>query len=1046
MKTLGKVSLILLFLFIAIHAQSYSINSNNTTIVLKTLGTWNSLGVPNYLVAPNDVIPNTLIQRIQATLPERKNLFTRKPEIIQDYQVILSKQADVYVTYVTEQAGYRNVLGFYTYDKNNPPATINDIANIMTIIFPNASNYNSGGGLLPGNKVKIGTFPANTVIGFFIIANGWNGSQVTSGNWWLFSNSKFNPEANDTLKKHFVLFNDEPTGKIILAFEDIRNDQGSDKDFNDCIFYVTTNPIDAANNDSLPNTDPETKLNYADLQISKSVNKNNPNNGDNITYTVSVKNNGPDKATNVKISDVLPKGVIFNSYNASQETFDVQTGLWNVGTLLKNQSATLNINCTVDLFQNGANFGLGRDFNLIVFGDINQPSSDVEGRLAVQGDAYLDKYSVGYKLTHTSRKKGESLSPDALIVGNNLIFLGGAVYGGNVVYGGTTNLPTINVGIYDGQLIRDTARFDFVTAKNQILTLSNQLSNYKSNGNVKFIYGALTLTGKNPYLNIFNINGDTLSQANTVNVNAPNGSVVVVNIKGKNISWTGDHTVNGTAYGNVLYNFYEAERLNISGIAVLGSIIAPNAELEFPSGVIKGQVFVKNMYGSGQFNWDPFIGNIPVSQVVDNEAKVLSLGETDTVATNDKAKIQFVVNAIEDPDVVPGNANVVWQSIGQFTEDDIVWDMKLTTDNKILAGTWGGNIYRFDRNGQNKVLLLNDTSVNFIWSLLIDGSTYYAAYEKGIVYSTNGGIDWQFVGDLNIKNNDVRSLLKVNNKLFAAVWGKGIFVSTDNGITWSKSGDIEVEAVQALAKDSKNNIYAATFGGGIFKSTDLGANWNKLDISYRHIWCLGVDNSDNVFAGSFGNGVYYSSNEGNSWTILNNSLTGEYIYSITVDDSNRVFASAWNNGIYQVNVNNSNPNSMPMVLGLKGVGVTSIFYDNDEIYAATENGNLYVLNLKKVVGIKNSNDNKKYNFNLQQNYPNPFNPGTKISFEIPTSGNVVLKIYDINGKEVSTLINKFMSAGSYSVDFNASDLTTGVYFYRLSLGNSIMTKKMILVK
>jgi hypothetical protein len=85
-------------------------------------------------------------------------------------------------------------------------------------------------------------------------------------------------------------------------------------------------------------------------------------------------------------------------------------------------------------------------------------------------------------------------------------------------------------------------------------------------------------------------------------------------------------------------------------------------------------------------------------------------------------------------------------------------------------------------------------------------------------------------------------------------------------------------------------------------------------------------------------------------------------------------------------------------------------------------------------------------YSLSQNYPNPFNPTTKISFSIPTNGFVTMKIFDVAGKEVMTLVNKSMTVGSYSVDFNGASLSSGVYFYRLESGNFVETKKMMLVK
>jgi hypothetical protein len=85
-------------------------------------------------------------------------------------------------------------------------------------------------------------------------------------------------------------------------------------------------------------------------------------------------------------------------------------------------------------------------------------------------------------------------------------------------------------------------------------------------------------------------------------------------------------------------------------------------------------------------------------------------------------------------------------------------------------------------------------------------------------------------------------------------------------------------------------------------------------------------------------------------------------------------------------------------------------------------------------------------YSLSQNYPNPFNPTTKINFAIPQNGFVSLKVYDISGKEVMTLVNKNMTVGSYAVDFNGALLSSGVYFYRLETGSFTETKKMMLVK
>jgi|GEM_PF-1944873 len=98
----------------------------------------------------------------------------------------------------------------------------------------------------------------------------------------------------------------------------------------------------------------------------------------------------------------------------------------------------------------------------------------------------------------------------------------------------------------------------------------------------------------------------------------------------------------------------------------------------------------------------------------------------------------------------------------------------------------------------------------------------------------------------------------------------------------------------------------------------------------------------------------------------------------------------------------------------------------------------------EVNAIENNNVPEK--IELMQNYPNPFNPNTTIIFTIPSSSNITLKVYDALGREVRTLVDEKLSKGSYNVVFNASDLTSGVYFYKLQVGNMVQTKKLMLVK
>jgi hypothetical protein len=96
--------------------------------------------------------------------------------------------------------------------------------------------------------------------------------------------------------------------------------------------------------------------------------------------------------------------------------------------------------------------------------------------------------------------------------------------------------------------------------------------------------------------------------------------------------------------------------------------------------------------------------------------------------------------------------------------------------------------------------------------------------------------------------------------------------------------------------------------------------------------------------------------------------------------------------------------------------------------------------------VKPSAGDKPSDYSLNQNYPNPFNPTTTISYSIKSAGDVTLKVYDMLGTEVANLVNERQEAGNYSVEYNASDLPSGIYVYRLASGNFMATKKLILLK
>ncbi len=232
-----------------------AVNFKSTNTGFGYLGGYNSLGVPDYLEPVNDVITQDLLDDINNTLPERNTIYQSHPEYLNpewDYNLHLIEDCDVWVTFVHEGAGYRNALGFFTYDTGDEPQTTADIDEI-TVIYPNTSYAGSGGGLYSGNKVHIGEFNAGTSISFALMANGWRNGQVTSGYGTYYTIQHLNPESDPDLRQHAVILNDNSRDLLLLGFEDIhRQSGGCDHDFNDAVFIISANPIEAINQSYFP--------------------------------------------------------------------------------------------------------------------------------------------------------------------------------------------------------------------------------------------------------------------------------------------------------------------------------------------------------------------------------------------------------------------------------------------------------------------------------------------------------------------------------------------------------------------------------------------------------------------------------------------------------------------------------------------------------------------------------------------------------------------------------------------------------------------------
>jgi LruC domain-containing protein len=222
------------------------------------LGTWKNDGTPKYLWPTNDVIDNEFLTDINASLPERIKLPVSHPEYLtttDEGNIVLIEDAEVWITFVHEGAGFLNTLGYYTHQNDKAPTTKSGITD-ATIVYPNISLVNLGGGLVSGNKVQLlyldpvtlkytTRFPSGTTIAWFLTANGFGGSRIGAGYGTYYSDKRFNPEVALDKKKHNVILNDTKRKLLLIGFEDLQREQSSDDDFNDAVFYSTVTPYTA---------------------------------------------------------------------------------------------------------------------------------------------------------------------------------------------------------------------------------------------------------------------------------------------------------------------------------------------------------------------------------------------------------------------------------------------------------------------------------------------------------------------------------------------------------------------------------------------------------------------------------------------------------------------------------------------------------------------------------------------------------------------------------------------------------------------------------
>ena len=404
------------------------------------------------------------------------------------------------------------------------------------------------------------------------------------------------------------------------------------------------------------------------------------------------------------------------------------------------------------------------------------------------------------------------------------------------------------------------------------------------------------------------------------------------------------------------------------------------------------------------------------------------------------------------------------QSHGQWQKLNLPDSVKVNSlaviDSNIFAGTDGDGIFLSTDNGKNWESINDGLQSKVIHKIFLDGITIFAGTDSGAYISTDNGFNWNAINSglsgLGVWSFAVSKSIFGDSTYLAGTWN-GIYSSTDKGKNWKAAGlSYTTMPVHSIITHD-NFIFAATLGGGVFKSQDNGFTWSDIsivDTNYAGVTAIvpvySLASIDTNIIASAGSGYFYYTSfaAGNFAHSISNGNKPILFFAMHYA---KLFAGNSSGNIFFSNSLGTIWNSLSP--SLKNEAIYSLALNDSYIFAGTGDGVWRLQYPETTTNVENFKEIPA-GFALEQNYPNPFNPSTTIKYNLPSSWQgersgvrfVTLKVYNLLGKEVTTLVNEQQAPGNYEVKFNGSNLASGVYIYRLQAGDFVSTKKLMLLK
>jgi len=432
------------------------------------------------------------------------------------------------------------------------------------------------------------------------------------------------------------------------------------------------------------------------------------------------------------------------------------------------------------------------------------------------------------------------------------------------------------------------------------------------------------------------------------------------------------------------------------------------------------------------------------------------------------------------------------------------------TDNNLILSTNGNGLFVLDTIKQSWIPIsvgLSDISVHY---LLDSDSALFAGchWDFDMSVSTDTGRSWNALSEIGWSSSDEMDGMAVNSNMVYSVRGidgenlgiskstdygktwsqifkfttyyvypifaldslicgcmpNGIKLSWDDGVTWtdyvpgaphdtstphgpdleriSNSTDVHFTAFGGMGSE----LYAGTYRGSLFYSADKGHTWDTLSTPAIDSMITAISvTPTTIVIGTYGQGVFISFDHGQTWNQVNNGIQNFYILTLSVAGS-ALFVSTLSGTAYSSG--DDGQHWQDITDGLAGTRINVICAAKGYLYAGTSGRGIWRRPISDAISaVEHQPENEiPFKFSLSQNYPNPFNPTTTIQFGLPKAENVEIRIVNILGQEVATLVHQYLPAGWHSVQWNASGCASGVYICEMRVGNYEFSKKLLLLR